>query len=227
MNLSNGGPYSGVNTATLTVSSVTLTMDNYVFRAIVDGPPCGSVTSATARLIVHAIPGAVLTAAEYSTIQPNTPSGLYVTVSPVGQYTYQWFRDNNLLPNVTGSSMPLDLDDLGTYSVTVTNAITGCSKTTNLVTIKDSVSNILFIYPNPSNGQFQVRYYNEPGTQSARVINVYDAKGSKVYSGAYTVTGPYDMMGVDISRQPAGTYVVDLLGQNGKRLASGRVVVRR
>jgi hypothetical protein len=226
VNLTNTAPFSGVNTPTLTITGATINLDNYVFRAIVDGPPCGSVASGVASLRVNSLPGAVLTAAEYSTIQPNTPSGLYVTVSPVGQYTYQWYRNNLPLSGVSGSSYPLDLDRLGTYSVIVTD-VNGCSKTTNLVTIKDSVSNILFIYPNPGNGQFQVRYYNGSGNPTARVINVFDSKGAKIYSGAYTVTGPYDMMWVDISRHPAGTYVVDLIGDNGKRLATGRVVVRK
>lgn len=226
VNLSNVAPYSGVNTPSLSITSVPVTMDNYVFRALVDGPPCGSVTSATARLIVNSLPGAVLTAAEYSTILPSTPSGLYVTVSPPGQYSYQWTMNNAVLPGVTGSSYALNPDRLGTYFVTVTD-VNGCSKTTNSVTVADSASNQLFIYPNPNNGQFQVRFYNPGGTEAARLINIYDSKGARVYNGAYTVTGPYDMMWVDISRQAVGTYLVELLGENGKRLATGRIVLQR
>lgn len=226
VNLSNTAPYSGVNTNILTVTGVTTSMNGYSFRAIVDGPPCGAVNSGVGTLTVFSLPAAVLVAAEYSAILPSTPSGLYVTVSPAGNYTYQWTRDNGILPGVTGSSYPLNLDRLGNYSVTVFD-VNGCSVTTNLVSITDSASSQLFVYPNPSQGQFQVRYYNATNTATARTIVVYDAKGARVYKAAYTVAGPYDMMLVDIPRASNGTYIVYLLDASGNKLATGRIVVQR
>lgn len=226
VNLTNNTMYAGVTTNTLTVTGVASTMNGYVYRAVVDGPPCGAVNSNTAALTVFSRPGAVLVAAEYATITPYTPSGLYVTVSPAGSYTYEWTRDNNILPNVSGSSYPLNLDRLGTYSVTVVD-VNGCSVTTNAVTIRDSVSNELFVYPNPSQGQFQVRFYNPGNTTAVRSLVVYDSKGARVYTAPYTVSGPYDMMLVDMPRAAAGTYVIYLLDAKGNKLATGRVVIQR
>ena len=225
-NLSNAAPYSGVTTNTLTVTNVNSQMNNYKYRVVVDGPPCGAVNSDPATLTVFSLPGAVLVAAERATILPSTPSGLYVTVSPAGTYTYQWTRNNGILPNVTGSSYPLDLDRLGTYYVTVLD-VNGCSVTTNQVTIRDSASNQLFVYPNPSQGQFQVRFYNSTNSSTARSLVVYDSKGARVYMAPYTVVGPYDMMLVDIPRAPSGTYMIYLLDAGGKRIASGKVLIQR
>ncbi|RYY49200.1 MAG: hypothetical protein EOO06_07930 [Chitinophagaceae bacterium] len=226
VNLTNAAPYSGVNTNTLTVANLTTVMNNYSYRAVVDGPPCGAVNSGSATLTVFSLPGAVLVAAEYSTILPSTPSGLYVTVSPAGTYNYQWTRNNSILPGINSSSYPLNLDRLGTYSVTVTD-VNGCSITTNLVTIRDSASNQLFVYPNPSQGQFQVRFYNASNAAAVRTLVVYDAKGAAVYKAPYTVTGPYDMMLVDMPRAAAGSYMIYLLDAQGNKLASGKVVIRR
>lgn len=225
-NLTNTIPYSGVNTNTLTITGTSLNMSGYVYRVIVDGPPCGAVTSANATLTVNNLPGAVLVAAEYSNILPYTPSGLYVTVSPAGNYTYQWYRNNDLIPGVTGSSYPLNLDRLGTYVVNVLSA-NGCTVSTNAVTISDSASNQLFVYPNPSQGQFQVRFYNPTNASAARTLVVYDSKGARVYSSAYTVTGPYDLMLVDMPKAAAGTYIIYLLDASGNKLATGRVVIQR
>lgn len=227
VNLGNTAPYSGVNTNTLTITGATVTMNNYSFRAVVDGPPCGAVNSAGAVLTVNSLPNAVLVAAEYSTILPYTPSALYVTVSPAGNYTYQWYRNNGLLPGVTTSSYPLNLDRLGSYTVIATD-VNGCGVSSNLVTIRDSASNQLFVYPTPSQGQFQVRFYNPANAAAARTLVVYDAKGARVYAGAYTVTGPYDMMLVDMpSSVASGTYIIYLLDASGNKLATGRTVIQR
>ncbi|MBC7937639.1 MAG: M36 family metallopeptidase [Rhizobacter sp.] len=226
VNLSNGGSYAGVNTNTLTISNLDLNMTGYVYRVVMDAAPCGSVTSANAILTVNSLPAAVLVAAEYANILPYTPSGLYVTVSPAGNYTYQWIKDNAVLPNVTGSSYPLNPDRLGTYRVNVMSA-NACTVTTNSVTIGDSVSNQLFVYSNPSQGQFQVRFYNASTTAAVRTLVVYDSKGSRVYSASYTVSGPYDMMAVNMQAASVGTYVIFLLDAAGNKLATGRLVIQR
>jgi hypothetical protein len=53
VNLSNSAPYSNVTTATMTVSSVTLSMNGYQYQCIVSGAlPCASITSSAATLYV-------------------------------------------------------------------------------------------------------------------------------------------------------------------------------
>jgi Fungalysin metallopeptidase (M36)/Secretion system C-terminal sorting domain/Fungalysin/Thermolysin Propeptide Motif len=225
INLPNGNPYSGVNTNVLSISGVTSDMNGYTYRVIVSGPPCGAVISNVASLTTFALPAVVLTAAEYNRLTPAVPSTLYTTISPVGVYTYQWFRNNTLLPGVNSNSYPVNVDRLGNYSVTVTD-INGCSVSSNLVSISDSASSQLFVYPNPNNGQFQVRYFNPNNNQSERTLTVYDAKGARVYSKKYATGMAYDRMDVILTNAQAGVYSIDLRDNNGKRLASGSVIIQ-
>jgi hypothetical protein len=111
----------------------------------------------------------------------------------------------------------------GTYTVTATDAATGCFATSNSVTIKDSVSGRLFIYPNPNKGKFQVRYYNSSPTAVVRSINVFDSKGARVFYQKFTATAIYERMDVDLTDYAAGVYVVELLDADGKQLAVGTV----
>ena len=226
VNLSNTAPYSGVNTATLTISNVNTTFNNYAYRAIVDGPPCGAVTSASATLTVYARPAAVLVAAEFPNITPGTPSGLYVTASPPANYSYQWYRNNGLLSGINSSSYPLNPDRLGTYFVNVINEY-GCGAPTNSVTIGDSASTQLFIYPSPNNGHFQVRYHNPQGNEVQRTLMVFDDKGALVFKQAYRPGGPYGRMDVNIPQVAAGVYVVSLVDANNKIIRSERVMIQR
>ena len=225
INLSNGNPYSGVTANTLTITGITSDMNGYTYRVIVTGTPCGAVNSAPASLTAFALPAVVLTAAEYNRLTPAVSSTLYTTISPVGIYTYQWFRNNMLLAGVNSSSYPVNVDRLGNYSVTVTD-VNGCSVSSNLVNISDSASSQLFVYPNPNNGQFQVRYFNTNNNQSERTLTVYDAKGARVYAKKYTTGVAYDRMDVILTNAQAGIYTIDLRDNKGKRLASGSVIIQ-
>jgi hypothetical protein len=224
-NLGNTNPYSGVTTSNLTISGVTVNLNGYTYRVIVSGAPCGAVNSNPASLIAYPLPAVVLAASEYNRINPAVPTTLYTTVSPVGNYTYQWYKNSFLLPAVISRNYPVDVDRLGTYTVVVTDA-NGCSANSNLVTISDSASNQLFVYPNPNHGQFQVRYYSPNNTVEGRTLNVYDSKGSKIYSKQYSIARTYDRMDVVLTNAAAGIYSIELRDSNGKRLASGAVIVQ-
>ncbi|MEO6405902.1 MAG: T9SS type A sorting domain-containing protein, partial [Ferruginibacter sp.] len=126
----------------------------------------------------------------------------------------------------TGSFFNATVDDFGDYAVVVTDLNTGCSNTTNRVTLKDSVSNILFIYPNPSNGQFIVRYYSPNSTNLVRTLNVYDSKGSRVYTKAYNITRTYDRMDVNLDNAASGVYLVELKDDKGSRIAAAKVRIK-
>lgn len=224
-NVSNGGVYGGATTNTLSITGVTAMMNGYVYRVVVSGVPCGSVNSSNATLTVNRLPGVVLVAAMYSNLTPYTPSGLYSTVSPAtGTYTYVWRRDGGVVAGATASSIPVNVDWFGEYDVTVTDQ-NGCSRTSNKVTVSDSADNLIFIYPNPSRGVFQVRYYSASNTDFS--VNVYDSRGARVWSKQYPVTRRYEQMIVDLGRNAAGVYKVEVRDRNGKRLATGNALIQR
>lgn len=224
-NVTNAGPYSGATTPTLTLTNATTALNGSEYRVVVSGVPCGSVNSDTASLVVNTLPGVVLVAAQYANLTPYTPSGLYSTVSPAGTYTYVWKKDGAVIANATSASIPVNVDWFGEYDVTVTD-VNGCSSTSNKVTVSDSVAvNMIFIYPNPSNGVFDVRYY--AGASTDYSVNVYDSRGARVWSRRYPVSAPYQQLQVDLGRNAAGVYKVEVRDRNGKRLAAGNVLIQR
>ncbi len=224
--LSNVGNYQGVTSPVLTISAVQGSMNGNAYRVIVTGAPCGSVNSSSAGLIVHPLPSVVINAANYQNITPGLNTTISGTPTPVATYTYEWFRNNIVLPGVTSSTIPVYIDGIGEYQVLVTDG-NGCSARSNIISIRDSSSNELFIYPNPSSGRFQVRYYLSGGnTASARTIVVYDSKGSRVFSQQFPALGGYTRMDVGLSNMQSGIYFVELRDATGKRLGLGKLLLR-
>jgi hypothetical protein len=225
VNIINEGPYSGVNNATLNISNAGVNLSGTRYRVVVSGVPCGSVTSASAGLTVFPLPTVVLFTGQYPNLTPYINGALYAAVSPPGNYTFQWFRNGNVVPGATGAVLPVNVDGFGEYRVVATDA-NGCSNTSNRLSIADSASNLLFVYPNPSSGQFVVRYYSSVNTTTAFTLNVYDAKGRRVYSRLYPIGRPYDRMDVNLGNAAGGTYLVELRDAKGNRLGSSAVIIR-
>ncbi|MEO6490124.1 MAG: reprolysin-like metallopeptidase [Ferruginibacter sp.] len=226
VNVPNAAPFSGVTTNTLNISPITTVLNGYVFQVIVSGVPCGSVTSDPATLTANALPVVVLTAASYSAINPYIRTTLYTTVSPAGtDYVYTWYRDN-VVTSQTGDRFNVTVDDLGVYDVVVTDTVTGCSSNrSNTAEIKFAISDQVFIYPNPTSGQFQVRYYSS-STSTSYGLSVYDSKGARVYNRTYPITSAYTRMDVNLDNASSGIYMVEVKDANGKRLATGKLIVR-
>jgi hypothetical protein len=224
-NLVDAAPYAGVTAATLSISNANMAMNGYVYRVIVSGIPCGAVISSPVTLRVNELPGLVLAASEYNRILPSLPTTLYTTISPVGNYTYKWFKNAFQLTSVLSDKLPIDIDGFGQYIVIATD-VNGCSVQSNTVSINDSVSHQLFVYPNPSTGQFQVRYYSSNNTLLERTLSVYDGKGAKVYSKQYSISRTYDRMDVNLINMQSGIYTVDLRDNKGNRIATGSVIIQ-
>jgi hypothetical protein len=226
VNVTNTAPFSGATTATLNISPISTALSGYVFHVIVSGVPCGAVTSNNATLTANALPVVVLTAASYSSITPYIRTTLFTTVSPPGSYTYQWYRDGVLVPSITTDRFAVTVDDFGVYDVTVTNTATRCvSNKSNTQKISFATSDLLFIYPNPSSGQFQVRYLSYTNNV-VRTLNIYDSKGARVYTKAYTTNSAYTKMDVNMDNAASDVYLVEVKDSKGKRLATGKVVIR-
>jgi Secretion system C-terminal sorting domain len=231
--VNNGGVYSGANTATLTITAPPVTMSGYQYHCVITGAaPCASDSSRNAILTVNPLP-VVTVAPVYSALMPGLTTTLTSTVSPNAAATYSWIRDGVVL---TGSSpgvlsgigtgtLKVDVDGMGLYTLRVTD-VNGCTNTSNSALVKDSASGKCFIYPNPTSGTFQVRYYSVANNVLPRGIVVYDAKGDRVFLQNYTVGRPYDRMDVDMRAYGKGLYWVEIVDLNGNRLTMCRVVIQ-
>jgi subtilisin-like proprotein convertase family protein len=223
-NVANGVNYSGATTNTLTVIKPPVSWSTYKYQCVVTGAaPCGSVTTTAAILTVNPLPTVSLSVAPYTSLFPGLRTTLTTTSSPAGA-SYAWYWNTGLLTSVTTASNVVDVDGLGDYKVTVTD-INGCINTTNVITINDSATGKIFIYPSPNSGRFQVRFYSVRGNQLVRGLNIYDEKGARVLKQTYSIGKPYDRMDVDLRNHGKGIYRVELVDGNGKRLATGNVVV--
>jgi Secretion system C-terminal sorting domain len=225
-NISNGGVYSGATTATLTITNPPVTMSGNLYRVIVGGaPPCGNVTSASRSLTVNPLPTVVISASPYTALFPGLFTTLSSTVTPNPAATYTWFRNGIIVGGATTGTLNLDVDALGDYQLLVTD-VNGCTNISNKVTIRDSVTTNCFLYPNPSNGKFQVRYHSVAGNVLPRTVTVYDSRGTRVFTQAFTVTAPYARMDVDLRAMGHGVYWVEIGDLNGNRISICRAVVQ-
>ncbi len=225
INLADNATYSGTVSNTLSITDLTLNMSGNLLRVIVTGAPCGNVVSDVVTLSVSDVPGVVISPSGATQVAPGIPGQLVATPSPAGTYIYQWFRDGLALPNTNNNTYILRPDGYGLYTATVTD-VRGCSATSNLVTITTAAFNNLFIYPNPNNGIFQIRYYSDPNATELRLVNIFDSKGSRVFSKLFTIARTYQEMDVNLSGLSAGVYMVELIGTNLKRIASAKVIVK-
>lgn len=226
MTLSNDNTYSGVNSATLTLTGVTATMNNNLYRALLSNGICtvGASTSG-ALLKVNARPTVTLTAPLVNLL-PGQSTLITASIQPAATgFDITWFRNNVLIPVVTGTTYLVDSVETGEYRVKIVNQTTGCNNESNALVIGANASTQLFIFPNPNNGQFTVSYFNSAGTTSQQTVRVYDDHGQLVYNAKITVSGPYTLHTVNLKQVARGVYLVIIGDAGGRRLAKGKVVI--
>ena len=69
--------------------------------------------------------------------------------------------------------------------------------------------------------------YNESNFVSGkRYINVYDAKGAKVFSKVYDITLPYQRMKINMGSAANGVYTLELLKKDNTRLGAAKIFVQ-
>ncbi|MGG9961498.1 T9SS type A sorting domain-containing protein [Ferruginibacter sp. SUN106] len=223
-NITNGGIYSGATTATLTLTGVTAGMNGYLYRNVVSGlAPCGAVNTVSAALTVSAQPTVTLTASPYTKLLPGLTTTITASVTPPTGFTTVWTR-NGVPISVVGNSVNVSVNELGLYTVVAT--IGSCISVPATITISDSASSKLFIYPSPNNGQFTVAYYNQGGSTTKQIVTIYSSKGERVYNNEFPVTQAYQLLKVDLRRNGSGVYYVVLSDSNGKVIKRGEVLVR-
>lgn len=214
---------TGVTTNRLMLEKVSTLQNKYQYRCIVNGFCKTSDTSNAALLTVNPLPVVTLSTAPYTKLFPGLETTITASVVAAGG-SIVWLRNGALLSNTT-NTISVNVDQVGTYKAVVTNAA-GCVGESALVPVLDSATSKLFFYPNPNQGQFQVRYNNPQGTGTKNYIRVFDARGTKVYEQLYSVSVPYTQMPVDLRARGTGIYLVELSDKSGKRLATGKVYIK-
>ncbi|MFZ9386724.1 MAG: reprolysin-like metallopeptidase [Chitinophagaceae bacterium] len=230
-NLSNNATYSGVNTATLTLASVPVSMNTYQYRCQVSNATCSSpVNSASATLTVRQLPSVTLSASPISSLLPGQTTTLTAlpSASQGGVLTTSWFYNANPVSN-SGNTRVVNVEQVGSYRVTIQevwgSGLT-CAAQSSDVVIDAAVSDKLFIFPSPNDGRFTVSYYNNGGNSSQRRIVIVDAKGAKVYDRQFPISGSYTLLNIDLRQVNRGIYFVLVGDATGARLAEGKVHIR-
>lgn len=183
----------------------------------------GCISNASQTILVYPIFTVEISVAP-TALRPDMPSTVIATVSPVDNYTYVWKKNNSLLPSQSGDRVLVLATNAGNYSVAVTSP-NGCTvNSANAFTNSAVVDRILFVYPNPSTGIFYVSFNNGDANLVGRTLNVYDNKGARIFSQAYSVLVPYGNMKVDISQHAKGQYQVELIDNNGKKLGTAAIL---
>ena len=225
-NVVNGGVYSGATTSKLTITGATITMNNYKYKDSLFVTACGSsIVSDVATLTVNPNP-VVTISAPLTRLNPNLTTTITANVTPNPAATYTFFRNGVAVPNTTGNKLLVNVDNLGSYTVSV-NDVNGCNGVSSELVISDTANSTLFIYPSPTSGPFQVRYFGlNPLAEVPGLINIYDSRGVRVLSKSYSVIrNAYTRLDVDLTNYSRGLYRVELIDSKGNRIKTGSVLV--
>ena len=216
----------GIATATAPIPATSTAGTTSYYVSQTNSQGCQS-SRAVINVSINALPGVpVISAGPYTKLFP----GLITTITTSGAVgtgnIYEWFKNDIMLAGQTANTLNVNVDGLGNYKMKITNA-SGCSNMSNLVSVSDSSNGKLFVYPNPSAGQFQVRFQSDVNNFQPRTLVIYNSKGSQVSSAKYVMFGAYTAIQVDLSNKPAGIYTVCLMDKDGNKLHSEKVIIYR
>jgi len=218
--------YSGScgGTAVGTGASITITVNGTTTYFVRAEGTCNTTTCASVTVTVNTQPTVSISASATTLVFPQT-STLTATVTPAGT-PVQWYRNGTLIPGATGNTLVVSVDGLGSYTARATTG-QSCTALSNAVTITADGTDKLFIYPNPNNGQFTVRYYTSALSLGFnRHLIIYNEAGQLVYDKVFAVTSPYSSMPVDIRRLAKGIYILRVTDAFENILATGKVITQ-
>ncbi|MBO6183333.1 MAG: hypothetical protein J6O88_01400, partial [Chryseobacterium sp.] len=188
--LSNGAPFSGVTTSTLTVTGATGAMNGYQYRCVATNSS-GSATSNLANLTVVSV-SATTTKTNVSCNGGNNGTATVTASGGIGPYTYSWSPSGGTAATATGLGV-------GVYTVTVTDFL-GCFTTaTATITQPTAISGTTVVTNIACNGG------------STGAINLTPTGGS----APYTFNWGGGITTEDRTGLAAGTYTVTITDANG------------
>ncbi len=140
-----------------------------------------------------------------------------------GYQSFQWIRNSSNISGATNASYTVT--DTGSYQVRIVDR-NGCSSVSDPIKIEIviSVHDPIFVeqnitlYPNPTNGNLNVRFTLDQDFNAAQ-LSVRNLVGSEVMSSTFDALNSGDnTRSIDMSRLPNGLYIVEIVMPNGQRL---------
>lgn len=213
----------GATASTYTATNVTQSMNTTSYRAVLTGL-CTVINSNHATLYVNPLPTIQLSASPYLSLLPNQTTTITATVNPTGG-SFVWSLNGSPISGVNGPVLgPLGVDDIGTYSTRYTDP-NGCISTSANIVLNGLAGENLWVYPNPNQGEFVVRYYNQ--NNESLTLNIYNSLGQRILQRVFVTTTAYTSMNINLgSGFSEGVYVVEVVNSAGQQVGAKRVVIR-
>jgi hypothetical protein len=202
---------AGATTNSFAQTGIPATQNGYQFRVLVTAG-CGTTPSSAAVLTVNTFPVVAFGSIPVNICKSDASFALSAT--PAGG---AWAG-----AGVTGSSFSPATAGVGVRTVTYTVTNAGCT------TAQPRVINVLecperhrrlpdyqavFVYPNPNNGQFNIRLNSDLYTRLG--ARVFGTDGRMHMSQVFTGVGYGSIIPIDISKLASGTYQVFLYNDEG------------
>jgi PKD-like domain/Secretion system C-terminal sorting domain/Pregnancy-associated plasma protein-A/CARDB len=213
---------SGATASTYTATNVTLSMNTTSYRAVLTGL-CTVVNSNHATLYVNSLPTIALTASPSVALLPNQTTTITATVNPTGG-SFVWLLNGSPITGVSGPVLgPLGVDDIGTYTSRYTDP-NGCVSISSSIALRGQAGENLWVYPNPNQGEFVVRYYNQDN--ESLTLNIYNSLGQRILQQVFATTTAYTSMNINLgSGLSDGVYIVEVVNSAGKQVGTKRVII--
>ncbi len=219
------------NSSTFTISNVANSLNNNKYKVVMT-TACGLSTSNVATLTVNELEVLLTANPENVALTPGRTVMLKATVIPASTYNLVWRKDGSIISsNNNIDSLLVYVDQIGTYTVEAIDPNGFCSRVSNPLTVTDSVSGRIFIFPNPTskNGNFTVSYYNKfaPNKINKQTVSIFESHGARVFEKTFDVNGGYSRLNISVPNLSAGAYIVVLRDGYGNKLGAGTLFVNQ
>lgn len=200
-----GGPFgpsaTGINTRILEFNYVTLGESDFYYCVVDNGatPVLATIASDSCQVIVNPKPP-----------KPDVQTFGNTLKSSVAGDSYLWFYNGKYMPNYTGRTINVPIDDVGDYEVVVITK--GCVSPRSdqkpyYTSVRNSANQLpVELYPNPAVSELTLKL-PEASLINMASIQVLDLSGKQVMATKYASDSEYTL---DISGLSKGMYVVSI-----------------